>query len=314
ELLAYDKYDYLKEGCDYIIDRYRNNPENYVWAAKTILLNSELLEILDYERKKLIFNLFHCMDIISKEMSNKKVTTQKQNRKLFPQIVDFLVKEEAFGTALDEMELGDAKIIIALINGVTAIDEKNRSLIREKLLFQFPSLDKEMITTTKKDIHDFLVTKVSFDKKQKELQQILNVEIPQNSKAIGIAQEKGDLRENADYIAALEHQKLLQETARKLREDLNKIKIINLDDVDESSVSVGTHVELMNLDNNKKEEYTILGEWESNMEKGIVSYKSPFGRSLLGFKPKDTVLFDHGGVKKKYIIEKIEKAKELITT
>ncbi len=316
ELVAHNNHEELQEGFDHLVDRYRNNAENYFWAAKMLLLSPELIEQLGFVRKKLVFNIFHSMDIISKEITNKKLTTQKQNRKLFPQFVDFFTKEdEPFQTAINEMEKNDAKIIMALINGIMAMDEKNRSLMREKLLAKFPDLEKDIVgAATKKELHEFLVTTESFERKQKELQNILNVEIPKNSKAIGIAQEKGDLRENADYIAALEQQKLLQETARKLTEELGRIKIISVNDIDDSSVTVGTHVYLVNLDNEQKEEYTILGEWESNMEQGIISYKSPFGKSLLGFKPDDTVTFDHGGVTKQYKIESIKKAEELAVT
>ncbi len=315
ELIAHDKNDELLDGFQYLVNRYRNNPENYFWAAKTLFSNPELLDLLKFERKKLIFNLFHCLDIISKELTNKKVASQKVNRKLFPQIIYFLLKTEvAFSSAIKEMKELDAKIILALINGNIAMDEKSKAMLIEKLMEKFPELEKEVLEApTTKEIHDFLVTKESYERKQKELQHIVNVEIPQNSKAIGIAQEKGDLRENADYIAALEHQRHLQEASRKLMEELSRIKIISFDDVDESNISVGTHVHLLNMDNNEIENYTILGEWESNMDKGIISYKSPFGKSLLGSKPNDTVVFDHGGISKKYKVEKIEKAKELVS-
>ncbi|MDH5680531.1 MAG: transcription elongation factor GreA [Spirochaetota bacterium] len=311
ELVVHKKNEELKDGFLSIIDKYRNNPENYFWCAKTLIANPDLLEEVGLERKRLVFNLFHCLDIINKEINNKKPTSQKLNRKLLPQIVDYLIKEEAFINTVDDLNESDARKILALVNGLLSLDEKNRAQFTIKLFDKFPSLMKDEVETTK-ELHNFLVTKESYERKQKELQHILNVEIPNNSKAIGVAMELGDLRENADYIAALEHQKHLQEMASKLTEELNRIKILSVADVDDSSVNPGTKIEVKNLDSNEKENYIILGEWESDMEKGIISYKSPFGRSFLGAKTKDTIVFDHGGVKKKYKIEKIECAKEFI--
>ncbi len=311
EFLVHQQYDILKEGFNYAIDRYRNNPENYFWVAKTLVANPELLEKYNYVRKRIIFNLFHCLDIINKEIYNKKSNSLRQNKKLFPQIVDFLIKDEAFENTIDHLDESDARKIVALSNGLLTLDEKTKSQFTSKLFDKFPALVKEEVEVTK-EIHSFLVTRESYERKQKELQHILNIEIPNNSKAIGVAMELGDLRENADYIAALEHQKHLQEIASKLTEELNRVKVLTLDEVDPNLVSPGTHIEVKNIESNEMEKYTILGEWESNMEEGIISYKSPFGRSLLGAKKNDTVVFDHGGIQKKYRIQSIDKAKELL--
>ncbi|MDH4128225.1 MAG: transcription elongation factor GreA [Spirochaetota bacterium] len=312
ELVVHNKISELQEVFKYIIDRYRNMPENYFWVTKTLISNPDLLEQSEFVQIRLIFNLFHCLDIISKDISNKKVSSQKHNKKLIPQIIDFLIKENAFVNSIKEMDESDGKKILALVNGITAMDEKNRAQFLTVILNQFPNLSKETVEKTK-ELHPFIVTQESYERKQRELQHIVNVEIPNNSKAIGIAKELGDLRENADYIAALEHQKHLQEFASRLTEELNKIKILNINEIDNRFISVGTHVELLNLDTNEIENYTILGEWESNTEKGIISYKSPFGRSLLGFKQEDNLTFDHGGIKKKYKVVKINKAPELIS-
>ncbi len=311
ELVIHDKIDELKDGFTYLIDRYRQSSENYFWVAKTLMTAPDLIDQFGFEKKRLTFNLFHCLDIINKEINTKKTGTQKANRKLFPQIVDFLLKENPFNDYVDVMVETDARKILALVNSMNVLDEKTRSQFTIKLFDKFPSLMKEEVEVTK-ELHTFLVTKESYGRKQRELQNIISVEIPNNSKAIGIAQELGDLRENADYIAALEHQKQLQQMASTLNDELNKIKILLPDEVDASTISPGTTIELCNLENNQPEYYTILGEWESNMEKGIISYKSPFGRSLLGAKKKDKVVYDHGGVQKEYEVKKIEKAEELL--
>lgn len=311
ELIIHHKDQEIKEGLGKIIDTYRNNPDNYFWAAKTIISNPDLIEKVEIDKARLFFNLFHCLDMISKDVSTKKATLQKFNRKLFPQIVDFFIKEEAFDDYLDLMTESDARKIQALVNAFTILDEKSKSQFTVKLFDKFPNLLKEEVETTR-ELHPHLATRESYEKKQKELQHIINVEIPNNSKAIGVAQEKGDLRENADYIAALEHQKQLHKMHAVLTEEITRSKIIQIDDVDDKTISPGNIIHVKSVDSDESEMFILLGEWESDMENRIISYKSPFGKSLLGAKIGDTVVFDHGSVKKEYVVEKIDIATDYI--
>ncbi|HOV65073.1 MAG TPA: transcription elongation factor GreA, partial [Spirochaetia bacterium] len=131
----------------------------------------------------------------------------------------------------------------------------------------------------------------SYDAKQKQLQYILEVEIPKNSREIGAAIELGDLSENAEYKAGKEKQEMLNFSVSKLREELDRAQIWNETDIDTSKVSFGTVVRMKNLDTGKEEVYTILGPWESDPEKNIISYLSPFGGNLLNHKEGETLEF-----------------------
>jgi len=72
-----------------------------------------------------------------------------------------------------------------------------------------------------------LVTRASYEKKQQDLKRVIDVEIPENSREIGVAMNKGDLRENAEYKAALEKQELLKVTASRLKEEVQQAQIFN---------------------------------------------------------------------------------------
>jgi transcription elongation factor GreA len=124
------------------------------------------------------------------------------------------------------------------------------------------------------------------------LEHIINVEMPKNSQEIGLAQEKGDLRENAEYKAALENQAILQATVTQLEADLKSVQQLSADDIDTTSVSIGTRVKLRDSESGDIFVYSILDQWDADMDKGIISYKSPLGKVLLGARKGSTATFN----------------------
>jgi transcription elongation factor GreA len=155
----------------------------------------------------------------------------------------------------------------------------------------------------------FYTTSESYDKKQKRLQHIISVEVPENSKEIGEARELGDLKENAEYKAAKERQVNLSNTVTKLKEDIEKAQVLSMDDIDDSVIGFGTKVMLKNEESEEQEEYTIMGPWESDPSNQVLSYMSPFGGELSGHKEGDTFEFTINNKKYKYTVEKIEPVK-----
>ena len=154
-----------------------------------------------------------------------------------------------------------------------------------------------------------LTTRNSYQSKQDELRDIIENQIPQNSTEIGVAMDKGDLRENAEYKAALERQELLKSSAAKIQEELQKAQIFDEAQISTEEISFGTKVKLKNLLDNSEEEYTILGPWESNPAKNIISYRSPLGAELMNHKTGDRLSFNISDQDFKYQVEGIESVK-----
>ncbi|MBF0275402.1 MAG: transcription elongation factor GreA [Nitrospinae bacterium] len=107
---------------------------------------------------------------------------------------------------------------------------------------------------------------------------------------IRVAKAHGDLRENAEYHAALEKQRNLSAEEGRVHSFLSDSVII--DDIDyseDSSVRVGKKVTLLNLDTDEEIEYQILGELEADPKNNIISVYTPLSRSLLGKEEGDVV-------------------------
>jgi len=138
---------------------------------------------------------------------------------------------------------------------------------------------------------------------------LVEKKIPANSKEIAIARSYGDLRENHEYKAAKEMQKILMRRKGELENQLVRARGTDFANPRTDVVSMGTVVRSIDLKTNATEHFTILGAWDSDPEKGVVSYLSPVAQSLLGKKVGDEVEFEVHGVHHRHRIEGIEACK-----
>ncbi|MBX3242317.1 MAG: transcription elongation factor GreA [Chitinophagaceae bacterium] len=126
------------------------------------------------------------------------------------------------------------------------------------------------------------VTQETMEQLKAELQKMRAVDRPAASRAIAEAREKGDLKENAEYDAAKEAQGLLEARIAKLEGDIANARIIEIDNIDTSKVSILTKVTLTNLNTKKKVTYQIVSEKEADLKSGKISVTSPIGKGVLG--------------------------------
>ncbi len=124
-------------------------------------------------------------------------------------------------------------------------------------------------------------TQEGYEKLQKRIQQVATVETVENAKEIEVARAHGDLRENAEFKAALEKRDRLQSELKTLSEQLNRCRVITRDDVTTDVVSVGTRVEC-ETKKGQKVTYTLLGPWDADTESNILSFQSKLAQTMNG--------------------------------
>ena len=125
-------------------------------------------------------------------------------------------------------------------------------------------------------------TEDGLKKLNEELDQLKNVERSKVSAQIAEARDKGDLSENAEYDAAKEAQGILEARIAKLEGDMANARIIEIDTIDTSKVSILTKVTLTNMKTSKKVTYQIVSEKEADLKMGKISVTSPIGQGVLG--------------------------------
>ena len=124
------------------------------------------------------------------------------------------------------------------------------------------------------------LTKDGEKKLQEELRN-LKLERPKIIKAIAEAREHGDLKENAEYHAAREQQGMNEARIKDIEFKLGNSEIIDKKKETKNEVIFGCTVELLNIDENTKLKYQLVGEDEADLEKNKISFNSPIGKGLM---------------------------------
>ncbi len=122
-----------------------------------------------------------------------------------------------------------------------------------------------------------IVSWPSLKRREAELEDLDKNQIPQNSKDIGIARGYGDLRENHEFKAAKEMQTILARRKAELEQMLAAPRPPTFANPDTSKVTLGTTVSLKDISSGEILVYTILGAWDSDLSKGIISYQNGGG-------------------------------------
>ena len=138
---------------------------------------------------------------------------------------------------------------------------------------------------------------------KEELSKLKFVERPKISEAIAEARAHGDLKENAEYHAAKELQGLMEAKINEIESTLSNAQVIDVKEIPETGrVVFGSTVNLYDIDNDKELKYKIVGNLESNPEKGHISIDTPIAKGLLGKFAEDEVSIETPSGKLSYEI------------
>ncbi|QJR21733.1 Transcription elongation factor GreA [Brevinematales bacterium NS] len=309
ELLTQGEWNAIQEIMEVAFSSYAEKPELYIWFVQRVIEEPEISQRFGLKESEMVFRLLDIYESLNQEIEDK--VNVSLNKRLCGMIEGLLFEKGLLDKVMQHIEPSTALSLYAQLDMSTYFPEGYKKKYLEELLGKYPDLaSKEMQEKTKQGAKirpPLLVTKKSLEAKRSELNRLVTVEIPENSRAIGEAMEKGDLRENAEYKAALEKQDQLKAAVARLESELAKAKIIEKSMVDTSLVDVGTKVTLKTEDG-KKVTYQILGQWDVDFEKNIISYLSPLGAALLDKQVGDVVEFTFGNERKVYTIESIEMA------
>ncbi len=125
---------------------------------------------------------------------------------------------------------------------------------------------------------------------REELKKLKSVDRPEIITAIATAREFGDLKENAEYHAAKEKQSFIEGRISEIESKISNSEVIDINKLSISNkVVFGSTVTLVNLDNDQINTYKIVGEDESDIENGLLSYKSPLSKAMIGKSTDDLV-------------------------
>ena len=151
------------------------------------------------------------------------------------------------------------------------------------------------------------ITIQGFEKLKKELEELKKIKRPKIIEAIAEARGHGDLKENAEYHAAKEEQAKIEGRVFEINDLIARANVIDITKLEKKdNVIFGSTVDLINLGNNEKKTYKIVGKDEADMKKNYIYFRSPIGKALIGQKKKKSVTVTTPSGEKKFEIADVK--------
>jgi transcription elongation factor GreA len=308
KFLQKEEYKVAEKAIRKLLGHFDRNPESYAWTVRQILkkrwknirtsktdyiILTEALHNLERTRQKYI-----------QESPNAKA-----NRDLQSQLRS-LITGDKFAlliTILDEIPTSEVKIFHNSLQTSPAFIASVKEAIDNIFRKVRKDIFEDDVEESKPKVH--YCTEEMLKIKQDELRKIKTVEIPRNTKDIATARAHGDLSENAEYDAAKDRQGMLFTMMEKLQDLISRARILKKKGIRTSQISIGTRFGTTNLTTGEKETFILLGIWEADPDKNIISYFSPIGQVFLGKKTGEIceVSLPNGGVGR-YEVLSIESA------
>lgn len=137
-----------------------------------------------------------------------------------------------------------------------------------------------------------------------ELMKLKTEDRPNVIKAIAEAREHGDLSENAEYHAARDRQSFIEGRVAELEDVTSRAEVIDPNKLSNETITFGKSVVVADEETDQESEYSIVGPYEADLSRGLISTSSPIAKALIGKRVGDSVeVRTPGGTKSYEVVE-----------
>jgi len=182
-------------------------------------------------------------------------------------------------------------------------EELTKKSLLARFIKIFPNIQSLVASDAESKEEQLLVSRESHDRKREEYEILKSQKIPENKAAIATAREHGDLKENSEYKMAKQDQTVLMAQKTLLETELGRARVTDFKEATTAQVGIGAIVAV--TVGGKPATYTILGAWDGDADKNIISYKTALGAALLGKKAGEVVKVKTGTTEEEYTIVSI---------
>ncbi|MCX7719183.1 MAG: GreA/GreB family elongation factor [Candidatus Sumerlaeaceae bacterium] len=306
------------EALRALFDRPLDNPLTYLWAVKG-LLEGGWDHLADYIPPvslvpELLDNLDEWMRVVDMAASKEQVAAAK----MLISKTRSLLQANHFAPlvrVVTEVSLDEAQQLRRRVMLHNAFNETFRQNANQQMVMARPELESSTKPSGRTagaqaaggGVH--FCTRKARERVAHELEVLNTVTIPANAREIEKARSEGDLRENAGYHGARERHALLLREAAELANLLATAREVTADQVSTESIGFGVRFEAENLESGEHETYTVLGRFESDPDRRIIAYHTPFMSQFAGKRVGDEVTVTlPNGSQRRYRVLSIENA------
>jgi transcription elongation GreA/GreB family factor len=208
------------------------------------------------------------------------------------QLVEVFGDRNWLEQVLEAMSMQERRDLIIRLRRESLGVMLDRAMLTARMIRLYPELQEAVGSDSKTEEEAATKTRYTswrtLRERQEELQKIVEIEVPENSREIALARSYGDLRENHEYKSAKEHQALLMQRQAEMEQDLREIHGTNFVDFRTDEAGAGTMVTI-ERPGGIRQCFSILGEWDRDEELQIISSESRVGQSLRGHSVGDEV-------------------------
>ena len=306
-----DKLTGLVKDC---FENYRSNRNAVIFLFQEHS-GDDWFKAANIPYEKQLQTLISIIDYCYWEISNHKDTTENKKTINNARNILFGKKSGDKNLILEHICSGDesnALRFFTMVSDIVDLDYSYKQALRKGILDKWPDF-KFPVNEIKQEgsQNGIYATAAALEAKRAEADKIEKETLPEIVREISEAREKGDLKENAEYISAKERQHIESERLKDLRRQIERTVIFDPTTITTAIVSFGTTVTVHDNTTNQNVSYTILGPFESAPEQGIISYISPLGDKLLNHKVDEKLNFTINDKKYDYTVTSIEVAKQL---
>jgi transcription elongation GreA/GreB family factor len=266
--------------------------------------NTELLYWLCKDRSDVF------ADILGPETFRAMLTAIERdqfNQKRSSRLQDLVLDDKRLlGSLIESADVEVVKDLTRALQFSTSFDDVDRRSLLARIVKLFPAV-QSLISSDGAPRHEkaLFVSWTSLQRRKAEYRELVEKKIPANSRDIAVARSYGDLRENAEYKAAKEMHRLLMQRKAELEQDLSRAQGTDFQGVPTAAAGMGTTVEVTELGNGQKHVFHILGAWDFDADRHIISYLSPIAQALVGKKVGGETTFELDGQQANYRVDRI---------
>lgn len=276
ELNTPETKEALKQKINSLLVHPISYPEVFIWYFQKIMDKKSKLPFSDKEGKNLFFEgLLILLDYLEQK---------PQDRDLAKKVLT-IITEDRYSVVREIMQHSssdEVKEYLLLASKCGSFTDHDIKILHSLGEVVHPSLsrlrkDKDQIAPE----NILWTTQEGYQKAQARIQQIATVETVQNAKEIETARALGDLRENAEFKAALEKRDRLQSEMKFFSDQIAAARILTPEDILPDEVGIGS---VVHARDSKGEhlKFTLLGPWDADPEERILSFQSKFAQAMKG--------------------------------
>ena len=242
------------------------------------------------------------LEELEQDYMGDRLKTQKLLREMFED-ADWL------RPVFDGMTPGRQQDFFKRLNASSAWPGLDRQVMQAKVLKLYPHLHSVITGETAEQpvaSYGAVTSHRSYRERQEQLEKLINVDIPANSKEIAVARSYGDLSENFEYKAAKDMQRVLMARRADLEAMMSKVRPTDFTEAPKGVAGIGSTVTL-DYPDGRSEHFHILGEWDQQPEKHVISSNTRMAKALAGKKPGEKMLVPtEGGAEVECVLRSVE--------